>query len=121
MATDRLFRKIEKKFLTDDANEFGTICYEVSASRYKDGAPYEMNATLRLQDCYETINFDFYIGKKKTKFEERINKLQNLIDTLEEMKSVMESGYEMVETHNKLNGPFEDDTNVSASFIINES
>lgn len=104
-----LFRKVEKKFLTNSANEFGTICYEVSATRFKDDQPYEMEASLRLQDCYETINLDFFIGKKKHRFDSRIQKLQTMIDTLEEMKDVMVSGYEMAETKNNMNTALSDD------------
>lgn len=90
---DDLYSSVEKRFLCDDADEFGSVCYNVSIYRFchpddEDKPPYDMESSLRIQDCYRSITLDFCTDEyRDITVHNRIDKLDTLISTLQQMRA----------------------------------
>lgn len=81
-------RKTSKKFLSDTPYEYGSVCWEVCVDP-KDR--YDLiQADIRITDCNENISLQFSSQKEKH-LDKRIQKLDNLIDSLKEMRKVHKS------------------------------
>lgn len=81
-------RKTSKKFLSDTPYEYGSVCWEVLVDpedRYD-----LIQADVRITDCSENIILQFSSQKEKH-LDKRIQKLDNLIDSLKEMRKVLKS------------------------------
>lgn len=81
-------RKTSKKFLSDTPYEYGSVCWEVFVDpedRYD-----LIQADIRITDCSENIILQFSSQKEKH-LDKRIQKLDNLIDSLKEMRKVLKS------------------------------
>lgn len=81
-------RKTSKQFLSDTPYEYGSVCWEVFVDpedRYD-----LIQADLRITDCSEKIILGFSSQKEKH-IDKRIQKLDNLIDSLKEMRKVLKS------------------------------
>lgn len=81
-------RKTSKKFLSDTPYEYGSVCWEVCVDpedRYD-----LLQANIRIADCNENIRLQFSSQKEKH-LDKRIQKLDNLIDSLKEMRKVLKS------------------------------
>lgn len=81
-------RKTSKKFLSDTPYEYGSVCWEVCVDpedRYD-----LIQADIRITDCNESISLQFSSNKEKH-IDKRIQKLDNLIDSLKEMRKVLKS------------------------------
>ena len=105
MKKPQKIRKTVKRFLSDTPEEFGTVCYDVCVTTEKHHDLVE--AHLRITDCNKVVNIGFQSYEKKH-MAKRLKKLDNLISTLQEFRSVLTSKEvkEMVEY--KLNHPTED-------------
>ena len=81
-------RKTSKKFLSDTPYEYGSVCWEVFVDpedRYD-----LIQADIRITDCNEKIILGFS-SQKENHLDKRIQKLDNLIDSLKEMRKVLKS------------------------------
>lgn len=106
MSQIKLFANGNKKFLNDHFHEHGTVSYFVKSTYY--GKTYNLNANLRITDCNEQINLDFGIylysdkfDKEKfdNKFAQRIEKLDNLIKELQDMRTDICQAHKNISSH----------------------
>lgn len=82
-------KKRDKKFLNDSTSEFGSVAWSVST---EDGYDmYVLEGSLQIQDCGSRISLDFDCEKPKH-IQKRIDKLDSLIHSLQEMKVALEEG-----------------------------
>jgi len=94
MKSQALLDKTSKKFLDVDSkyagDEFGSISWRVSLTETKrdgDLSTYSNNI-LRITDCYKVINLSVD-ARNQTEYSNRIEKIQVLIDSLQEMKKTL--------------------------------
>lgn len=99
--SDKVYKAGNKIFLSQKDGEYGAICWEVRASRYDEKDKYMTAANIRLQDCYENINLDFWVGDSEERFESRMDKLNTLIDELTDMRWHMVNAFAAMEEANK--------------------
>lgn len=99
--SEKVYKAGNKTFLSEKNGEYGAICWEVRASRYDEKDKYMTAANIRLQDCYENINLDFWIGDSEDRFESRMDKLNTLIRELTKMRKHMINAFQTMEEANK--------------------
>lgn len=72
----------DKRFLTNNPEEFGSVGWGVKTNPEDY---YKIQAELRITDCYEKVTLDFNCEKEKH-IDKRIQKLDNLIESLNLMR-----------------------------------
>ena len=80
--------KNDKRFLSNIPHEYGTVCWEVIVDP-EDGYDL-MQADLRITDCSNTVNLSFSTRKEKHLLK-RVEKIDNLIDALHDMREALVS------------------------------
>jgi len=93
-----------KEFLSDAHNEHSAVCWNVCSSYYTrngegivDDTKADIDATLRIQDCVRSVAIEFDAYGQDVSEEQmvkRIEKLQRMIDQLEQFKGELQEGYE---------------------------
>lgn len=88
MSSTTKYRKNSKRFLSDTPCEYGSVCWEVSADpedRYD-----LIDSNLRIADCGKSIDLGFST-RKEEHLDKRIQKLDTLIESLQEMREALTS------------------------------
>lgn len=84
-------RHTEKRFLTDDAGESGSMICEVSTIQVKDMTEWNMkepyiSGSIQVRDCGgRPVNLDFDASGEKA-FKKRLDKLDGMIAQLQRMR-----------------------------------
>lgn len=103
MSTKKHYSNSNKRFLSDRSGEYGTIAWEINATEYYSGEyvpdKVDTDASLRLTDCYQIINLDFCSRKPQTQ-DERIEKVDNMINSLQEFRKALIECNEVCQEHN---------------------
>lgn len=82
------YSKSGKRFLNDDYDEHGAVSWQVTKGFSEKRRTNNKDAELRLQDCYKVITIEFgYDGKEQ--YQERLAKLDVLIEELNEFRSAL--------------------------------
>jgi hypothetical protein len=85
-------RFVTKDFLSPSPDESGSIICKIKTAQVKDFTPYmvreggRIHASVRIADCSENIELDFYAEGEKS-YNKRLEKLDFLIEKLQSMRS----------------------------------
>jgi hypothetical protein len=91
---------VEKRFLSNDPYETGSVSAWAIVSSYRDedekppfGRSTDLSAELVIKDCYKTVTLDFYADGEE-KQAQRLSKLDILIQTLQEFRQALPDVYD---------------------------
>lgn len=103
------YEKNEKMFLDANASEYSSVCWTVSANEHTDSETAYVNCDVRISDCFKVASLDFSYSFKKagakidpeedaqqdTTLDDRIQKLNSLIDSLVRFRAALEEANEV--------------------------
>lgn len=85
-------RYVTKDFLSQSPEESGSVICKITTARVKDITVYNVreggriDGSLRIADCSEHIELDFYaVGQKS--FDKRVEKLDTLLEKIQAMRN----------------------------------
>lgn len=81
------YKECSKEFLNQHPHQHGSVSWYVEV----DEGSRELEANLRITDCYKIINLEFFTGSSKG-LDKRIEKLDTMIESLHRFRDALCSG-----------------------------
>lgn len=93
-------RYVRKEFLSQSADESGSVVVQIETPRQKDITEYHvrdgsgwLRAGIKISDCYKQVELDFDCHNQKS-YEKRILKLDKLLEEVQAMRSQYQEAWE---------------------------
>lgn len=81
----KTYEAVDKRFLTMNPHETGSIAWYVQAHQASRNGEVSISADISMTDCSRKIGLEFYVDRPWL-YKERLGKIDNLMDSLSEFK-----------------------------------